>query len=314
MACSCSKSARHLTFVRRMISVQSRKCSSTSSINDEEVAKFSSLSSKWWDPRGAFAPLHSLNALRVPLVQRAARHIVQTPSQQSSAESTDSTTARPAASLEGLKILDIGCGGGLLSEPMARLGASVLGLDASQRSIDIARHHAAMDSSFSGRLRYQCGAAEDLPESSSFHIVVASEVIEHVSDQRSFVNTCCRLVQNGGAVVFTTLNKTCLSYALGIVAAESLGYAPPGTHEWEKFISPDDLSVLLMNCRESGSLMRVELCQGLTFSPLTQRWTLSDSMPINYALVASKRTLEERDKGTAASSDDNPEKAEQAST
>ena len=234
-----------------------------------ELNHFKSLSSCWWDESGPFQILHAITPLRMDFIK----------------EKVGVYFACPEASLkpfQGLRILDVGCGGGLLCEPLARLGADVTGIDPLEENIAVAKDHAhAMGLS----ITYLSHTAEDLPEDfSSFDVVVASEIIEHVINPDGFLKACVKHIKPKGGMIVTTFNKTLKSYFLGILLAEYvLKWAPRGTHSWEKFIPPEDLSRKL----SSLGLGKQEIT-GLCFSPLTNTWYLSPSTDINYFLWSAK--------------------------
>lgn len=243
-----------------------------STVDNTEVDKFSRLASEWWTKSGEFGALHSLNRLRVPLIRDA---LLQNQDQGNSISPTP---------LQGFRILDIGCGGGILSEPLARLGAQVTGVDASSENIEVARAHAASDPRLSGRLEYLCSPVEALPASQQYDAVLASELLEHVTNQESFVATACSLVKENGSIHFTTLNKTILSRALAVYAAENvLKIVPAGSHDWEKFITPERLQGMLTN---NG--FRTVLLHGMTLNPISLRWSWISNTSMNYALHAVK--------------------------
>ncbi|XP_074662087.1 ubiquinone biosynthesis O-methyltransferase-like [Tubulanus polymorphus] len=244
-------------------------------LDEAEINRFNKLAEKWWDTSGPLRTLHQMNELRVPLVRDALR-----PDRDKNIEKC----------LEGKWIVDVGCGGGILSEPLARLGAFVLGLDAGKDGIDVAQRHAKTDPEIAHNIKYVHGVLEDLvlTECEKFDAVVASEVIEHVTDQQNFVKMCCDLVKPGGMVIMSTINKTPLSYALGIIAAEYiLGTLPKGTHEYEKFIPIEELKKSFV---EYG--MDIKLVHGLVYNPITERWSWSSCKEISYAIVAQKRLIE----------------------
>ncbi|KAF3691571.1 Ubiquinone biosynthesis O-methyltransferase, mitochondrial [Channa argus] len=255
----------------------STKSASRSTVDPDELKKFWSLASKWWDERGEFAALHAMNDLRVPFIRdnllnvhRAHYH------------------GKPLA---GLKILDVGCGGGLLTEPLGRLGATVLGIDPVEDSIGTARLHALYDPELRESVSYQACTLEELTaevegvgEEQQFDAVVASEVVEHLADLETFAFCCSRVLKQGGSLFITTINKTNVSYLLGVVVAEQLlRIVPSGTHDWEKFISPVELERLL----ESNGLL-VQSVQGMLYNPVSQNWSWTNSTAINYALHAVK--------------------------
>jgi 2-polyprenyl-6-hydroxyphenyl methylase / 3-demethylubiquinone-9 3-methyltransferase len=238
---------------------------SAASVIDEEVARFDALAADWWDPAGPMAPLHRINPLRIGwLRDTIAAHFRR---------SGDGP-------LEGLEMLDIGCGAGLLAEPLSRLGASVTGLDPAAASIEIARAHAAATGA---ELTYRTGTVEDLAgEGAKFDVVLAMEVVEHVNDVAAFVASAASLVRPGGLIVLSTLNRTLRSFALAIVGAEYvLRWLPPGTHRWEQFVTPDELAAAL---RAAG--LRVERRRGMVFDPLRREWKLSADMAVNYFMTA----------------------------
>lgn len=245
---------------------------SGTTIDQEEVDKFSRLANHWWDETGEFGPLHTMNDLRIPLVRDAL--------------ASSSSSGSVCLPLSGVKILDVGCGGGILSEPLARLGAEVTGLDASEENIEVAKRHAALDESISLRLRYECSTVENfsLQEPEKYDGVVASEIIEHVANQPQFVTSCCQLVRPGGSIFLTTINRTWLSYWLAIIAAERiLRIVPEGVHDWNKFIPPEDLQCLLQ--KEN---FKTVLVRGMTLNPLNLRWSWFSDTSINYAIHAVK--------------------------
>jgi 2-polyprenyl-6-hydroxyphenyl methylase/3-demethylubiquinone-9 3-methyltransferase len=239
------------------------------SIDPGEVAKFSALAAEWWDPAGKFAPLHKFNPVRLAFIrdQAAARFRRE---------------ARSLRPFEGLSLLDIGCGGGLLSEPMARLGFAVTGADASERNIITARIHAAQ----SGLpVNYRAVSAEALAaEGRTFDVVLNMEVVEHVADVRAFLLACTQLVKPGGITLVATLNKTLKSLALAKFAAEYvLGWMPPGTHDWNRFIPPAQLQKML---EETG--LTILKTQGVFFNLVGWEWRLSPDVDVNYMIVATR--------------------------
>ena len=234
-----------------------------SSIDPEEVNKFTKMAEEWWDPHGKFAPLHKMNPLRLGFIKdRMVEHF-----------SRDSKSYEP---FKGLSVLDIGSGGGLLSEPLSRLGATVTGVDASERNIEIARLH-AKESGL--EIDYRAMTAEALLEQGGqFDVVLAMEVIEHVAEPSEFVKSCAGLMNADGMMVMSTLNKTAKSFALGIVAAEYiLRWLPKGTHDWRKFVSPEQLDRWV----EQAGLDLVEV-KGGTYNPLTDVWSLGSDTAVNY--------------------------------
>jgi len=237
------------------------------SIDPAEVAKFTAMAAEWWNPTGKFAPLHKFNPVRLSFIrQTAAAHF-----------------ARAGLSpFTGLSLLDIGCGGGLLSEPMARLGFAVTGVDASEKNIKTAAAHAAPQSL---GIDYRHSSAESLAETgATFDVVLNMEVVEHVADLPAYLGACAKLVKPGGLMIVATLNKTLKSLALAKIGAEYvLRWLPPGTHDWSRFVEPAYLKQLL---GESG--LTVTATQGVSFDPLTWSWRLSADTDVNYMVVAGK--------------------------
>ncbi len=243
----------------------------TKTIDPAEVAKFEAMAAEWWDPNGKFKPLHMLNPCRLDYI------VTQIASQFG----RDLKAPRP---FEGLRLLDIGCGGGLLSEPMARLGATVIGADAAERNIPVAKLHAEQSGL---EIDYRHCAAEDLAAAGEqFDIVLAMEIIEHVSDTQSFVNTCAGLLKPGGLMIMSTLNRNPKSYLVAIVGAERvMRWLPVGTHEWKKFVTPDELYDLIRN----AALDPVDR-KGMVFNPIGWSWSLSDrDLSVNYVTASVKR-------------------------
>ena len=239
------------------------------SIDPAEVAKFSAIAAEWWDPSGKFAPLHKFNPVRLSFIKaEAVAHF-----------SRDPRALRP---FEGLSLLDIGCGGGLLSEPMARLGFAVTGADASERNIGTAKAHAAQTGL---EIDYRASTAEALEaEGLSFDVVLNMEVVEHVADVTAYLDACARLVKPGGITIVATMNKTLKSLALAKIGAEYvLGWLPRGTHDWNRFIPPADLRTAL---EDAG----LSICktQGVSFNPLAWDWHLSSDVDVNYMIVAKR--------------------------
>jgi 2-polyprenyl-6-hydroxyphenyl methylase / 3-demethylubiquinone-9 3-methyltransferase len=233
------------------------------------VAKFSALAAQWWDPAGKFAPLHKFNPVRLGFIRaEVAGHFGR-----------DTRSLRP---FEGLTLLDIGCGGGLLSEPMARLGFKVTGADASEKNIGTARAHAGQSGL---EIEYRAGTAEALlAEGRSFDVVLNMEVVEHVADVPAYLAACAGLVKPGGITFVATLNKTLKSLALAKIGAEYvLGWLPRGTHDWNRFLAPPDLKKSL---EESG--LTILKIQGVSFDPLAWDWKLSSDVDVNYMVIAAR--------------------------
>lgn len=241
-------------------------------VDEEEVRKFNQMASMMWKEDGEFKALHAMNELRVPLIRDAL-----------ALPGTWRQTPRP---LEGKLILDAGCGGGILSEPLARLGAFVVAIDASENNIQIAQSHMMQDPLLREQIKYIHCDIEDLigTEEGKFDGVVSSEVLEHVSNVDSFVESCCRLVKPGGSLFFTTVNKTQLSYYLGVIAAEYIfKIVPPGTHDWEKFVPPEELRFML-----SKNEFSTKLIHGMFYNLLTGRWMWIKDSSLSYAIHAVK--------------------------
>jgi 2-polyprenyl-6-hydroxyphenyl methylase/3-demethylubiquinone-9 3-methyltransferase len=241
---------------------------SASSVDASEVAKFSKLSEEWWDPRGKMAPLHKINPLRLTYIRDAACRKFD-------------RNVRSLNCLSGLRMLDIGCGAGLLCEPFTRLGAQVIGVDPSATNIAAAKLHADK-----GHLSidYRCTTVEDMDKRERFDIVLAMEVVEHVVDVGAFLDRCASMLKPGGLMVVSTLNRNWKSFALGIVAAEYvLRWLPRGTHQWNKFVTPDELAHHL-----SRNKLEITEQSGVVYNPLGDRWTLSSDMDVNYMVVAEE--------------------------
>ncbi len=240
-------------------------------VDNEEVERFGAIADEWWDPNGKFRPLHQINPVRLSYIrEQILGHF-----------GVDGHAPKP---FKELHILDIGCGGGLLAEPLCRLGASVTGLDPSRETIAVARSHAAAQGL---QIDYMTGTAEELvKQNSAFDCVIALEVVEHVPDVAGFLKDCAALVKPGGLLILSTLNRTAKSFGLGIVAAEYLlGWLPKGTHQWERFITPDELRRHIV---DAGLDPRGE--QGLAYDPLKGEWRLSTDCSVNYFVSAAKAT------------------------
>ncbi|HZR61023.1 MAG TPA: bifunctional 2-polyprenyl-6-hydroxyphenol methylase/3-demethylubiquinol 3-O-methyltransferase UbiG [Xanthobacteraceae bacterium] len=244
-----------------------RRGPSAGTIDDDEVAHFARLAGRWWDPRGPWATLHRFNPVRLAYIRdRAAAHF-------------DRDAAR-LDSLQGLRILDIGCGGGILCEPLARLGAGMVGIDPVADSIAAAQHHAGEAGL---AIDYRCTTSEALAETGEvFDVVLAMEVVEHVADFNLFIGEAAALVKPGGLMFVATINRTMKSFALLIVGAEYiLRWIPRGTHQWDKFITPDELEIAI----ERGGLSVVGET-GVIYNLLADRFQLSTDMDANYMVVA----------------------------
>lgn len=240
-------------------------------VNPAEVAKFEAMAAEWWDAGGKFKPLHMMNPVRLDYITR-----------QIAAEfARDLTQPQPFA---GLRLLDIGCGGGLLSEPMARLGATVVGADAAAGNIPVAALHAEQSGL---AIDYRHTTAEGLAAAGeAFDVVLAMEIVEHVADPQGFVTTCHDLLKPGGLMIMSTLNRTTKSFLAAIIGAEwIMRWLPKGTHDWAKFILPDELKTLI---RRAG-LDPVDR-KGFTFNPVSWQWAISDrDLSVNYVTASLRR-------------------------
>ena len=231
------------------------------SINSKEIEKFSKIAEEWWDPNGKFKPLHKFNPIRISYIKE---NIIKT-----------FKINQKKTPLKNLKILDIGCGGGLLSEPMCRLGADVTAIDASKKNISIAKLHSKKNNL---KIKYICSSPEKLKIKNKFDVILNMEVVEHVEDINFFLKSCSNLLKKNGIMFVATLNKTLKSYVFAIVGAEYiLRWLPIGTHEWEKFIKPDELiSILKKNNLELDQI------DGMKFNLLMDKWNISEDKSVNY--------------------------------
>ena len=240
------------------------------SVDPADVARFSAIAAEWWDPRGKFAPLHVFNPCRLAFIR-----------EQALARFDRDADVR--APFEGLTLLDIGCGGGLLSEPMARLGLDVTAIDASERNINTAATHAAEQGV---AITYRPATAEQLLAEGAgpFDVVLTMEVIEHVADPGEFLRTCSRLLKPGGLMIVATLNRTFKALALAKIGAEYvLRWVPRGTHDWKQFLKPDELRAFL-----AAEPVDMQGPFGVTYNPLTGRWNRSSDSDINYMMTVTK--------------------------
>lgn len=238
-------------------------------IDQGEVERFSALAAEWWNPQGKFRPLHKFNPVRLTYIRdHVAEHFGRDP--------------KSAQPLDGLRVLDIGCGGGLLSEPMARMGAKVLGADASQTNVEVAAIHAEQSGV---PVNYEAVTAEDLAaRGERFDVVLNMEVVEHVADVDLFLRSCADMVKPGGLMFVATINRTMKAMALAIVGAEYvLRWLPRGTHQYEKLVRPDEIETPL-----SAAGMRIIDRTGVFYNPLQDRWNLSRDMDVNYMMLAER--------------------------
>ena len=234
----------------------------TNTINKKEIEKFSQIAEEWWDPDGKFKPLHKFNPIRISYIKN---NII----------SSFKLNASDTKPLKKVKILDIGCGGGLLSEPMCRLGGEVVGIDASSKNINVAELHAKKNNL---NIKYLCSSPENLNTKDKFDVILNMEIIEHVENVNFFLESCSKLLKKNGIMFVATLNKTLKSYLFAIVGAEYiLRWLPIGTHEWEKFIKPTDLTNLLKRYNFS-----LDSLDGMKFNIIKDEWKLSSDKSINY--------------------------------
>ena len=237
-----------------------------------EVARFAALADEWWNPRGKMRPLHKFNPVRLAFVRdHACEHYGNDP------KSLDC--------LSGLRILDVGCGGGILAEPLARLGASVVGIEPAEENVAAARLHAEKSGV---PVDYRATTVEALAETGErFDIVIASEVVEHVADLGLFVHRCAECVSPGGLMAVTTINRTLKSFAFAIVGAEYvLRWLPVGTHRWDKFVTPEELQRAF-----DGAGLSVVDEAGIVYSPLADEWRRANDVDVNYMMLAHKRIV-----------------------
>jgi len=231
------------------------------SVNKKEIDKFSKMANEWWDPEGKFKPLHKFNPTRIKYIKE---NIINNFKLKNK--------FRP---LSGINILDIGCGGGLLSEPMSRMGANVTGIDASDKNIKIAKLHSKKNKL---KIKYLCSSPEKLKITKKFDIILNMEIVEHVEDIDFFLKSCSKLLKKNGLMFVATINKTLKSYVFAIVGAEYvLRWLPIGTHEWEKFVKPEDLKKILM--KYDLSLNKLE---GMNFNIIKDEWSISKDLSVNY--------------------------------
>ena len=232
-----------------------------STVNKKEVEKFSKMAAEWWDPKGKFKPLHKFNPIRIKYIKE---NIIN-----------NFKLNNKKKPLEKINILDIGCGGGLIAEPMQRLGANVTGIDASIKNINVAKLHAKKNKL---NIKYLCSSPEKLNTKKKFDVILNLEIIEHVEDIKFFLESCSKLLKKNGLMFVATINKTLKSYIFAIVGAEYiLKWLPIGTHEWEKFVKPEDLkNILKKNNLELNKL------DGMNFNIIKDKWNISKDTSVNY--------------------------------
>ena len=231
------------------------------SVNKKEIDKFSKMADEWWDPEGKFRPLHKFNPIRIKYIKE---NIIK-----------EFQLKNKRYPLSGINILDIGCGGGLLSEPMCKLGANVTAIDASNKNIAIASLHAKKNNL---KINYLCSSPEKLKTTKKFDVILNMEIVEHVEDVDFFLKSCANLLKKNGLMFVATINKTLKSYIFAIVGAEYiLRWLPIGTHEWEKFVKPEDLEKILM--KNNLYLNRFD---GMKFNIIEDQWRISKDLSVNY--------------------------------
>ena len=230
-------------------------------INKKEIEKFSKIAEEWWDPNGKFKPLHKFNPIRISYIKE---NIIKT-----------LKLDQKKTPLKNIKILDIGCGGGLLSEPMCRLGAEVTAIDASKKNISVAKLHSKKNNL---KINYICTSPEKLKINNKFDVILNMEIVEHVDDVNLFLKSCSNLLKKNGIMFVATINKTLRSYAFAIIGAEYiLQWLPIGTHEWEKFVKPDDLIEIL-----KINKIKLDRLDGMKFNLITNEWKISQDTSVNY--------------------------------
>ena len=230
-------------------------------INKKEIEKFSKIAEEWWDPHGKFKPLHRFNPIRISYIKR---HIM-----------SSFKLKNKNKPLKDIKILDIGCGGGLLCEPMKRMGAKVVGIDASERNIKVAKLHAKKNNL---DINYECTSPENFKGFEKFDVILNMEIVEHVENVDFFLESCTKLLKKNGIMFVATLNKTLKSYVFAILGAEYiLRWLPIGTHEWDKFVDPGDLKNILIKYK-----LKIESLDGVKFNMIKNEWKISKDTSVNY--------------------------------
>ncbi len=241
----------------------------STTINKEEIQKFSKMADEWWDVNGKFKPLHMFNPIRIEYITENIKKYYEIEKKNK------------VNFLEGLTILDIGCGGGLISEPMARLGAKVTGIDASEKNINVAKLHSSKNGL---EINYLNTSPENLQNGKEFDIILNLEIVEHVNDVNLYIRSCKKLLKKNGLMFTATLNRSFISYIKAIIGAEYiLRWLPIGTHDWNKFLKPEELENLLS--KEGFSTLDIK---GLKFNPFLKKWKRSNDLSVNYIISSSK--------------------------
>ncbi len=244
------------------------KINDMTTINKEEIQKFSNLADEWWDVKGKFKPLHMFNPIRIDYIFEKIKIHFNLKDQKENF-------------LKGLKILDIGCGGGLISEPMARQGGLVTGIDASEKNIKVAGLHAKQSNL---KINYLNKSPEKMEEIENFDIILNLEIVEHVENVDLYIKSCQKLLKKNGLMFTATLNRTFTSYVKAIIGAEYiLRWLPIGTHDWNKFIKPEELEKMLIS-----QSFKTQDIKGLQFNPISKKWKRSDNLSVNYIICSSK--------------------------
>ena len=232
-------------------------------INKKEIEKFSKIAEEWWNPEGKFKPLHKFNPIRISYIKE---NIIRT-----------FRLEQNKTPLKNIKILDVGCGGGLLSEPMCRLGAEVTGIDASDKNINVAKIHSKKNNL---KIDYICSSPEKLDSNNKFDVILNMEIVEHVEDVNFFLKSCSKLLKKDGIMFLATLNRTLKSYIFAIIGAEYiLRWLPIGTHEWDKFVKPEEL---ISELKKND--LRLDRLDGMKFNIITDKWSISNDKSVNYIM------------------------------
>ena len=240
---------------------------SNNTINKKEIEKFNKIAEEWWDPNGKFKPLHKFNPIRIEYIKNNVMDNFNL-----------SSDIKP---FKGISVLDIGCGGGLLSEPMARLGANVVGIDASKKNIDVAKHHLNKSNL---EIEYYNSSPENFNSKRNFDVILNMEIVEHVDDVQEFINESSKFLNKNGIMFIATLNQTLKSYVFAILGAEYiLRWLPIGTHDWNKFIKPKNLEKIC-----ETSMLKLKKVNGVKFNPILNKWRISKDKSVNYISIFKK--------------------------